>query len=247
MAIASVGTIGSAGVDTGGGNLVLTTSATVEANNYVVLIIAKDNAATVDGTTSEITGITDSAGNTYALLGARVNAGGGTAGVAAAVEIWGKRLSSQLNSGGTITIVKSTDVDAAVIGWEFTVGADLEMAAAQQDGEGGEPPALTFSGLSSAERLWLRAGAAESELTTAWTNTASYTDMGVKESSTAGSADSNVSIRGEFIIATATGHTSDPSGGPNVDAAHVMVALQEVAGGGGGGSTATNLLLLGCG
>ncbi len=64
MALAAVGTIGTGGVNTAGGSCVITTSAAAEAGNLVVIIMAKDNVATADGTTSEITGITDSGSGT---------------------------------------------------------------------------------------------------------------------------------------------------------------------------------------
>lgn len=236
MAYGSAGSLGSAGVNTGGGNCVITTGATAEAGNLVVVLIAKDNVNGDSGTTSEITSVTGSNGDVFASAGRRVSNDAANAG--SYVDIYYKRLTSQLASGGTITIVKTTDVDCAAIAWEFTCSADSSVVGTPQTGEGNAsstPSSLTLSGLSNVEHLFIRATAQESELTAAWTNTANYTDMGVAASTTVGSTDVNITIRGEFRILTATGDTSAPTTLPEPsDHVSVYIALEEAVASGTG-------------
>lgn len=248
MAFASVGSIGKNGVDTSGGNLVITTTATAEVGNLVLLLIGKDNVSDTDGTTSEITSVSDSASNTWESLG-RFNNGQGTTLTGAYVDVYYTIIANQLSSGGTITIVKSTDRDCAAITWEFTIDEnDVQLGGSVQTlaNDGADPGSMTISGLSNIERLYIRATASESENATEFTNTTNYTNIPNQISSTVGATDTNIGIRGEFRILTGTGDSSDPTLF-SADHASVYLALEEVAAGGGGGGTSGNLLLLGVG
>ena len=250
MAFASVGTIGAAGVETAGGNLVITTSATAEAGNLVLLFIGKDNQASADGTTSEITSVSDSASNTWQSIGRFVNAQGAAL-AGAYVDVYYSVIANQLASGGTITIVQATDNrDCAARAWEFTMagGSTVQLGGTVQTlaNDGADPGSMTISGLSSMERLYVRAIASESENATELTNTTNYTIIPVQISTTVGVTEANIGIRGEFRILTGTGDSSDPTLF-SADHASIYFALEEVAAGGGGGSASGNLLLLGCG
>jgi hypothetical protein len=88
MAIASVGTLGTA-VNTGNNqaSIVLTTSATLEAGNLGVIVISVDNNQTTDGDEGAVSGVVDSAGNTW-LKGAEFTNGQGTAQTGATCSVW---------------------------------------------------------------------------------------------------------------------------------------------------------------
>lgn len=236
MAIASVGTIGGASDigDTGSGNYVITTSAAAEVGNVVILPLGKDNVATSDGTGSEITSVADTGLNTWSALAQFVN-GQGAANAGAYVAAILAKITTQINISDTITVTKSTDVDCASRAWEFTVGAGKTLQVASGGlqtlaNDGADVGSMTISGLPSKEYLFLRVSACEHEEITQWTNTASYTNIPLVRSSAAGVGTTNIVARAEFIIATGTGHTSDPTlgAGETPDSASIFMALEEV-------------------
>lgn len=232
MAFSAITSLGNAGVDTGGGNLVITTSAVAEAGRLVIVQLAKDNVATADGTGSEITSVVDSAGgNTWQSAGRFVN-GQGAANAGAYVDLWYSVLTNEIASGGTITITKSTDVDCVANSYKVTLGAgnSVQVAGTVQTlaNDAADPGSMTISGLTSKEYLFWRVVAAESEDTTALTPTTNYTARGQSISSTAGGSASNMRVSGETRILTGTGDTSNPTLF-SADCASIYLAFEEVA------------------
>lgn len=236
MAIAFSSNLGAGGSDTGAGNPTLTLQPAFagDVGNVVLVIIGKDNVQTTDGSTSEISGITDSGSNIWASL-ARFANGQGAGNAGAYVDLWlSKLIGAIVSSTGTITVNKSTDVDCAFRALEFTVGAGKTMQIASGGlqtlaVDAGAPGSMTISGLPSKEYLFLRITAFEDEEITEWTPTSGWTNAPWSRSSAAGAAATNIVVRGEFIIATATGHTSNPTyAAATPDCASIFVALEEV-------------------
>lgn len=230
MAWSSGGSVGTAQSKTAGSSIALTTSAAVAVGEVVVLVVAKDNVATTDGATSEVTGVSDSSGNTWSKAGEFTNGQGGAAS-GATCAIWYTQATTAISSGGTITANFSSSVTAkAVSAWKWAVGSgstvDVVATATRAD-DGADPGAVSLSGLTNAEYLFLRGIAGETNSTAQITPTASWTALSTAQTSGGGAA-SNMAVRGEWRIQTASGATSDPSW-TAVDSASVLVALREQA------------------
>lgn len=247
MAIASVGSLGSVGDTSAGTSIALTTSATAEAGNLVVVAVGKDNTATADSQTSEVSSITDSAGgNSWAKLGEYCN-GEGAAAAGAVVSLWASILTNQIASGGTITAnFSDSPASSAISAWEFTIGTGSTISVDSLQvlaNDLADPGSMSISGLSSVERLYVRATAVERNTGT-WTVTSSYTAMAIGLANT-GTAATSMEVGGEFRILTGTGDTSDPTWA-GADNASVYVAVLETAAPPPGGA-ANLLMLMGCG
>lgn len=233
MAFSAVTALGTNGVDTGGGNLVITTSADAEVGKWAFVLIGKDNVSTTDGTGSEITSVSDSAGNVWASAGAFVN-GQGAANAGAYVDVWVSHITTQLSSGGTITIVKSTDVDCCATAYKVTIGAGKRVVVSQvqtQANDNADAASLSTSSLSNIEHLHIRAVASEYENANNLTVTdVNWTVLQGVISSTAGLPAVNMRIDGEYKISTSTGETSDPAmPSTTADRANVLIAFEEVS------------------
>lgn len=212
------GAVGGAGLfqDTSAGTSITgTVTATIEAGNVALVVVAIDNLGTSDGDNSEVTSVTDSAGNTYQKLGEFTNANG-SAGAGATVSVWASVLATQLVSTvGTVTANFSGSVTAsAMIVHEFTVtaGAELTVAGTVQTlaNDAADPGSMSLSGLTSREYLYVRCIASESNSTAVITTSASFTTLSRSVANTGTSATS-MGARGEFRINTSTGETSDPT------------------------------------
>lgn len=230
MAIASVGSLGSVGDTSAGTSIALTTSATAEAGNLVIVAIGKDNSQTTDGQTSEVSSITDSAGgNTWTKLGEYCN-GEGSAAAGAVVSLWASILANQIASSGTITANFShSPASSAISAWEFTIGAGSTISVSSLQvlaNDFADPGSMAISGLSNVERLYFRATALERN-TGIWTVTASYTAISIGLANT-GTSGTSMEVGGEFRILTGTGDTSDPTWAA-ADCASVYVAILETA------------------
>lgn len=229
MSILSSGTLGSASDKTAGTSITLAVTDAADAETVVVVIVAKDNAASADGNTSEVTSVTDTAGTTYTKAREFCNAQG-AANAGATVAIYFGIPPVKLNVSDTIVANFSDSRTASAISaWKFVVGVGsyvYVVGTGDLANDGADPGSIAISGLASGEYLYVRAIAGETSTGTALTPTASHTVF--TQAGTAGStADTNMCIRGEFIIATGTGDTSDPTW-VSADCASAMVAFQEV-------------------
>lgn len=221
------GSIGTGNSKTSGTTVTVTTTAVANAGDLVVVIIGSDNTDTTDLETTHWT-VTDSAGgNTYTRAKEFVNGQGAAAG-GIEVGVYYSRLATQLASGGTITGTRDSAVTAkAMRGWRFTVGDAVSVAGSGTlANDAADPGSMTISGLTSAEYLFLRAGALESDLGTV-TPTTNYT--AIPRTATTGNPEpSNAGCYGEFRIVTATTETSNPTV-RITDNVSVFVAFQEGA------------------
>lgn len=226
MSWSSIGNIGTAANAVSSTTITITTSATAEAGNVVLVAIGKDNTSTTTGDNSEVTGVTDSAGNTYTKICEHTR--GGVAAASITVSVWRSLITSQLTSGGTITASFATTIAKGISAWEFSFGAGSTVSApvglVTQEGSANDPASLAVSGLGSAERLYVRAVGREG-------NSAAFTATGTWTAITAAQS-AGACVAAEFKIATSTGETSDPSW-TNGDNASAMFGLEEVAAGGG--------------
>ncbi len=235
MAFAHVGNMGTA-LSTGNNqsSLVITTTATALVGSLVVVLVAVDNNQTTDGDSTAVSGVVDSAGNTY-TRGKEFANGNGTNQTGADVSIWYKILTSQLTSGGTITasFTSATTADAsAMTAKNFSVASGSTVAIEGTPGSLANDAASAGSldvTTSNIACLRVRAIAAESSSTTALTPTAGGWAIFAQAVSGAGTSDTEMGIRGEWIINTATGAASAPTGGAGaVDHASAYVAFREV-------------------
>ncbi len=126
MAFASVGIIGTSQSSTADqSSFVMTTTNTLEAGNLGVICIGCDNNQTTDGDEGAVTGVVDSAGNTWSKAHEHTN-GQGAAKAGATVGMWYVVAGAQLTGGGTITVSLSNNTSrdkTCATAFEYTIGA----------------------------------------------------------------------------------------------------------------------------
>ncbi len=220
---------------TAGTTVVLTVTGAVPAGRVVVVHVAIDNTSTTDGNTSEVSSITDSAGgNTWVKALEYCNSKAASNG-GATVSLWYSKLSTQIPDGGTITANLANSKTAKAISansFSIAAGSTVSVVASAQANGTANNTSVAISGLSSAERLWFRATATEDNSIGTLDPTTGFTKT-IGIATTGGSAVTNMAISGEFIIATATGHTSAPPGtAASGDSATAFVAFLETPAGG---------------
>lgn len=227
--IASVGSLGSNTSASSGTTLVITTDATLEAGNEGFVFVSFDNTGTTDADFSEISSVVDSASNTWVKLCEYTN-GNGTPAAGITASAYKTRATSQLTSGGTITITFANTISNKVArAWEFTATNSLSLVGTCQQAAGDaiDPPSQEISGLTSAETLFLRVigedeGSDDGDLTV----TTNYTALTYVNKA----PPNGRKFIGEFRILTGTGDTSNPSHTNDGDTANLFFALQESAG-----------------
>lgn len=228
MTIASVGSLGTVGsVTADQSTLVLTTSATLEAGNLGVIVIGVDNNQTTDGDEGAVSGVVDSAGNTWTKAAEFTN-GQGAAKAGATCSVWYCRAATQLTSGGTITatFTNNTSRDAAAAtAWEFTVGGTVAIEGTP--GTLADDTNLTSLNVTTTNIACLRIRAAGIEGTGVAPMTVTSTWTEFTFASAGGAAGANMNAWAEFLISTGTGAASDPAASANRDAASVYVAFKE--------------------
>ncbi|MGH7165862.1 MAG: DUF2341 domain-containing protein, partial [Nitrospiraceae bacterium] len=211
----------------------LITTAQLDAGNLGVIVLSTDNLVTTDGNTTTHVTITDAAGNTWTKAREFTN-GQVTAALGATVSVWYTRARENLASGAGLTVTLSGAITAkAVTCWEFTFGAGnaISVAGGNDAAEDADTNwvGVTVGSLASAEYLWVRGGAQEMNDATQWTGTAGFTNF-TSTNTTGGTNHTNMAVRGEFRIATATTQTSDPTNtlATASDLASTMVAFREI-------------------
>jgi len=230
MAWGSVSVIASANNKTAGTTVVMTTALhAIPVGNVILVVTGWDNTDTTDINPTRLS-VTDSNGNTYVRVREFVN-GQGASNAGAHVGIFYAIVTTQLANGGTITVTNNTSKTArACTAWEFTLGAGSTISAVSPvdlANDGADPGSMTISGLSSAERLYLRGYALEADVSGgAFSPTTNFTGLN-NNGTTGGGNASNMSVGAEFRINTSTGETSDPTD-QAADCASIFVALVEV-------------------
>lgn len=211
--------------------VVWTTTTTLEVGNVAVCIVAADNDG--DGTdTNDFVSVTDSAGHTWTSLGEN-EVDNGAAAAGAVVGIFYVKATSELASGGTITVdLGASRTSNAITCQEFSVsgGASITSVGTEQkeDAAGStDVGSLALGSLVDREHLWIRGIGAELS-NAVMTPTASFTVF-TSTAGITGSPATSMGVSGEYIIASGTTSTSDPtmSDTNSRDRASSMVAIDE--------------------
>jgi hypothetical protein len=233
MAIAFVGTRGSAGTGASAGNTITQTpGATCTVGNYLYTVVTFREATTVSS-------ISDDVGNNWEFVERYSNT---TSGIAH-VEVWRVLIANQLISTTVITATLAASInDRCIASGEFSVAGSttLELSTAaipnETNGANGFGSVATSS-LSNIEHLHIRAMSKRGNTTTAITESAGFTSWGLTvRSRNSGSA---IIVRVEHFISTSTGETSNPTLANVGDTANLYLAYEEQAVGGGGGTPDT--------
>lgn len=151
-----------------GTTLALTTSRTAPVGSFIVVTIATDNSQTTNGAATQISGVTDSAGNTYSRAYEYCNSRGAAQG-GAEIAVFTATVTTQLGSGGTITVTNANSAyarSAYAYVWSPAspnAGATLAVGGSTYAaGTGGLPAAnISLSGLTRRNYLYLCLGAFE--------------------------------------------------------------------------------------
>lgn len=231
MAFGDIGSLGAAGSTAADqATLVLTTTATAVVGSLIAVVIASDNRGSVDTDDESVSGVVDSAGNTYRKAQGYANAQTG-AQLGAAVSMWYAEVTTQLDSGDTITasFTTATSVDAAGMtahNFSYAGGTVVEVEATNWGvTDAGDPAALTAT-TANIECLRIRGIAGEVGNNTSLTPTASWTAWENGNSATTGTT-AEMCARAEHIISTTTSASSNPTW-VSCDNASVYVAFKEV-------------------
>lgn len=234
MSWGSVQSIGNTQDKSSGPSIQMTTvGGNVPVGDVIVVVVAKDNSGTSDTDSGvEFTQVTDGAGNVYTKARERVNGSPG-AGNGAVAAIFFTKVTTQLNSGATITASFSVNITASAISaWRFTIGAgnvvSVEGGATGSPEEGTTTPSVTLSGLASGEYLWVAATAVEGPIGQGFTQDSDYTSMN-RQGTTGGGVTTNMTINPAFRIFSGTSDTYAPTLGTSSDLAQILVALKEAA------------------
>lgn len=202
--------------------------------NYVILAIAGDNVGTTDAESSEVSSVTDDAGNTYGKL-AEYRNGNGSAAAGCIISVWGGKHTTSFGGTGTITYANSITAKSAWIR-EFSIGAGNVVTV--QTYSTNATDAANFPSMNlappSAEYLWLRAIGWEEDSNAAGviTPTTNFTEAG-PNGTTGGAANTNSCVYTEYRIFTGSTNASAPSwSGTQQDNANLYLALKEAAAGG---------------
>lgn len=198
--------------------------------DVLVFLIAKDNAATSNGNTNEVTSITDLGTNTLVKAREFCNARGAAAG-GATVAVYYCKVTQTIanNTVATINFSSSTTASAVSVR-KFTSSLSSIQVYAGNDSAvtAGAPGSLSHTGPGS-ECLYIRAIATENSDTTGLTVSGGGFATFDQSVTSGGSAVTNMGIRGEYLISSSSGTvTSNPSL-INADHANVFVVLQEVS------------------
>lgn len=213
-----------------------TTSAQLTAGQVGVCVIGKDETGTgtSDGDNSQISGVSDAAGNTWNYVDEFDNMQTSTAADGAVVGVFYTFATSTLSSGAAITFSFSASTTRkAATCWAFNVAAGATFANTpspdQRADDAADPGALTTSPGVLREYLWVRGTACETN-STAWTSDSDYTAFThTSSTSNSGTASTSIGARGEWRIATeANSATSDPTW-TSADCASVLVGIEETA------------------
>lgn len=232
MAISKIASLGS-GECTASGSLVLTTTAAHTAGDQIVVgFAAISNAA-------NITGVVDSAGNTYTRKRKRT---GGTNGN---VDTWVSNGVNALASGGTITATFSLAATAVAIAHSarkhLVATLDSSNDATNTTGN----PDCTNTTIAASTISYVFVGLTTSGAGSADVLTETWSDGGVKGHSTA-----NLRIACQYQINTSAGahdFTGFVNGGTVIRWVTVLVAFEEGDPNLPAGSGFNGLLLMDCG
>ena len=232
----AVGQFLSTSTKTGSDPFISTSTLALEAGNFGNCGAVTDNDG--NGTdTDDFSGVSDGAGNTWVQAGVGENeVDPGSSNAGAAVSSAYTLATNTLASGATIAFnLAASKNSKAANCWEFTVyaGATITVMGTEQKEDAASSTdvgALTITGLSNTEHLCIRWTASETGTTEAYAETSGWIPMG-DTGTTGGTDNTNQRVWGEYIIATATEFTSDPTiTGGDFDRVSTMICFDETGG-----------------
>ncbi len=203
--------------------------ANLASGDTIIVAIALDNIATVDGDTSVVSGLSATS-ITFTKLAEYTNSRGAGAG-GATCALWAGAVTGTVNTGATITITHTSLTARAACYQGFTGGGGPFVVGTVQEAPvtAGDPPSQTVGSLLNREHLFIQACAHEATNTLTWTTVpaswTSFNNTSAQCGTSGGGATSNMTIRAAYRIATATSVTADPGASTTADLAAVMLAL----------------------
>ncbi len=231
MAFSDLGSLGATGSTAANqSTLVLTTTATAAVGELVVVVIADDNRITdaSDNDDVSVSSVADSAGNAWVKALGWGNLQTATQ-AGASVNLWYSVITTQLSSGGTITV---TFADAALsdatgmTARHFSKSTSYVAVAGSNVGAtDAADPASLDAVTPNVACLRIRGIAGEVGNNTSLTPTGSWTAWANGNSATSGTT-AEMCARAEHIISTATGAASNPTW-VSCDNASVYIAFIE--------------------
>lgn len=198
----------------------------VAAGSVIIVTVACDNTQTTDGVSNTTSSVIGNHSGTFTKALEYTN-GAGAQAEGVACSIWYKRLSTTLAAGTdeiTITFPSSLAAKAAYAYIFSNTGGFCNLAAAVGSANDVDPAAMTISGLTSREYLFIRAVATERG-NFGYSPSTSYIAFG-QNTTTSPGTDTDVAIGAEYRILTATGDTTDPTTGLP-ESASVYIALYD--------------------
>lgn len=212
------------------------TGSVTAGTNVVIVMIAIDNISTTDGNTNNVTGFSDSAGNTYTKIYEQTNTVGGVAADGATVAAYYSAITNNITSGSTtFTINFSGNVTAKAIQVRSvtkdsgtTIAVDGTVQALNNDNA--DVGSLSTSGLQNIEHLHIHVVASETDTNTYGAGgTGTFTLMSTTSSGTGGSEKGHVSLSCCRKVSTSTGETLDATmTDTTADRAALLFALYQL-------------------
>jgi hypothetical protein len=228
MAITSAGSAGTAASFTSQSTWTGAVSiGNVAADEWVIAVLVADNINTTDGDNTEH-GLSGE-GLSWTKLGEYTN-GNGAAAAGVTVSAWLARntTGSTIGTFDFNAFFASAVVDKCISMWTFAAGASLALVPGSLQSNATDASngygSSTISGLPSVERLYFRALGKEASASGQITVSSGFTAIDVIRSRNHVDA---VLARGEFIISTSTGATSNPVHAISGDTAGLFFALSE--------------------
>jgi len=187
----------------------------------LILCIAKNTAKSISGFPSEpeVVSVTDEGNNSWTKVSEYVSAYGSGSGTTVAVFF-----TKATNSPGTVYVTFSDSVSArAAEVRRFSTAGPVGVQDYVWSAVYGQPGAMALD-VPTGEYLWLRAIASRIPNTETWYHTPGYTGF-----NRAGTYSPPQSIGGEFIIATGSSQTSNPTTSGDARRASLFIAFKETA------------------
>lgn len=223
-----LGSLGSNGNKTAGNSLSFNIGQALQVGDIVVVQVATDNAANVNGVTTTHTSISLGT-NTFVKVGEQTRGGGGAA-AGVTLSVWRCQLTQAAASGAALQANFSFSPVAkgmSARAYRPAAGATLSYPTPVVGNNTGAPALVTLSGLDAGkEHILYRSGAAETKVASFTSATTDWT-LGADVGSTGGGGDAtHVSVMNEMRIATGTSFDSQP-GGSSFDRATIAFAITE--------------------
>jgi hypothetical protein len=218
-----------------GSSITGTIGSTVAVDRVALAIIGKDNDAIADGASTDVSSVTDTAGNTWEKLIEFTESPSG-ANTGACVSVWRARITTQLTTSDTVTANfanSCTSKTLGILNVQVAAGQTLNIAtggSTTQGVNGSTGFSGSLSGLASKEYLFLLAQACEINSQTGGATSYTTTNMG---NANTGTAATSIASRSHHRVLTGTGDTPTYTSPGTADKAFVFIALEEATPAGG--------------